>query len=924
MGYVVGKVAKLVPLLSVIALLVGMLGTAYGQSPGEPFARNPAKDINNLALNSNPYGIWSDGTTMWVADPIDNKIYAYNLSTKARDAAKDVNTLGGNPRGIWSDGTTMWVAHSSSGIVAYSMSTKARDAAKDFITTLDAAGNNTPYGIWSDGTTMWVTDWFDDKIYAYNMATKERDTAKDFNTLDTAGNNSSSGIWSDGTTMWVADVEDDKIYAYSMATKGRDSGKDFDTDTLAAAGNDLATGIWSDGTTLWVADGIDYKIYAYDLATKGRDSGKDFNTLNPVGNDAPQGIWSDGTTMWVAAHSADVKLYAYNLATKERDAAKDFNTLAVAGNEYPAGIWSDGTTMWVADGNDVKLYAYNLATKARDAAKDFNTSHFGYVAGSNPKGMWSDGTTMWVLFANDFLDYGFISAYNLATKARDDAKRFSTLGAAGHNHPRNIWSDGTTMWVSETAGIYAYDMATKQRDAARDFYPLRGAGGVVGFGIWSDGTTMWASDWWFDKIYAYNMPRTGTSTIGTPGKRTTGADDTDEPEPPPPSAVKAHCIADNEGDSEAGRIELGGVIKDRWIGGCPSVTGGGRLAKYYTFSIPHTATVEIALGSHFDDLLVLRRGDLGGTLVARDDDSGPGNDSRIYTTLPAGDYTVEATTFYVQGVEGDFTLSAYASDRILYSGYPGFASGEEISANLQGATYLDIRILPTLPLPTMQIWISDRDGFGPGQPGAAEKLLQGRIESDAGSPGSVMLAVPNGVWVDHGGITVETATSVGGEWKTHTAADEQKLLDGDGGIFGFLRKIASAATSLIGGSNPLETLAGWLQLMTGGQTMVEGETAAMLGLGESALSPIFQASYANCYSQISVPWLVEEKDVKEIVISLPVILTDSEYVSVGAEFIARQERARTEHSLIQAPRPAVHGPEHSILPAAVNGHGLRG
>ena len=34
--------------------------------------------------NRNPYGLWSDGTTMWVADALDAKIYAYSMSTKAR------------------------------------------------------------------------------------------------------------------------------------------------------------------------------------------------------------------------------------------------------------------------------------------------------------------------------------------------------------------------------------------------------------------------------------------------------------------------------------------------------------------------------------------------------------------------------------------------------------------------------------------------------------------------------------------------------------------------------------------------------------------------------------------------------------------------------------------------------------------------
>ena len=47
-------------------------------------------------------------TTMWVADYSDYKIYAYNLSTKARDSGKDFNTLedaeNEGPEGIWSDG----------------------------------------------------------------------------------------------------------------------------------------------------------------------------------------------------------------------------------------------------------------------------------------------------------------------------------------------------------------------------------------------------------------------------------------------------------------------------------------------------------------------------------------------------------------------------------------------------------------------------------------------------------------------------------------------------------------------------------------------------------------------------------------------------------------------------------------------------
>ena len=111
--------------------------------------------------------IWSDGTTMWVADLIDDKLYAYKVSDKSRDASKDFNTL-------------------------------------------SAAGNNGPYGIWSDGATMWVSDNDDGKLYAYKMSDKSRDSSKDYELH--SDDDDPIGIWSDIVTMYVADRTDGKIY----------------------------------------------------------------------------------------------------------------------------------------------------------------------------------------------------------------------------------------------------------------------------------------------------------------------------------------------------------------------------------------------------------------------------------------------------------------------------------------------------------------------------------------------------------------------------------------------------------------------------------------------------------------------------------------------------------------------------------------
>ena len=63
----------------------------------------------------------------------------------------------------------MWVADSNyDKVYAYDMATKARVPAREF-NTLEAAGNWIPRGIWSDGATMWAADSQDAKIYAYRV-----------------------------------------------------------------------------------------------------------------------------------------------------------------------------------------------------------------------------------------------------------------------------------------------------------------------------------------------------------------------------------------------------------------------------------------------------------------------------------------------------------------------------------------------------------------------------------------------------------------------------------------------------------------------------------------------------------------------------------------------------------------------------------
>ena len=320
--------------------------------PSNVFTRNPAADFNTLAGASNlvPRGIWSDGETMWVVDRLygNEKIYAYDMATKARVSGKDFDTLqvAGNtlPLGIWSDGDTMWVSDSLEGkIYAYDMATKARVPGKDF-DTLTSAGNTGPYGIWSDGETMWVSDWFDEKIYAYDMATKARVSGKDFNFLKAARNFGPAGIWSDGMTMWVADPILGKVYAYDMATAARVPGREFNT--LEAAGNWRPRGVWSDGMTMWVSDSEDAKIYAYHterdalVALYNATGGANWTSSANWLTEAPVGQWH-GVTIDASGRVSELDLQSNALSGEipvELGSLTNLEQLRLNGNQLTGEI----------------------------------------------------------------------------------------------------------------------------------------------------------------------------------------------------------------------------------------------------------------------------------------------------------------------------------------------------------------------------------------------------------------------------------------------------------------------------------------------------------------------------------------------------------------------------------------------------------
>ena len=513
---------------------------------------NAEHDLDGLiaAENEGATGVWSNGTTFWVVDYDDGKIYAYNADG-THDSANDFNTLtaAGNtrPLGLWSDEATMWVTQENTlRIYAYNMGTKAQDTTKEFNTL--ATENIAPQGIWSNGITMWVADVTRQKIFAYRMSDQMRLPDSEFDTLTDASNTAPNGIWSNGTTMWVTDRTDSKVYAYQMSDRTRDASKDFST--LIGAGNANTYGVWSDGATMWVTDHGDDKVYSYNMPPRSTDATLSALTVSPediigfasdrtsyeVGvastvteaTIAPTATYSNAeitysttdadidatghqvtlspgkntvTVTVTAEDTTTTQTYTVNInravtADYGWNAEHDLDGLVAAGNNSPNGIWGNSSTIWVADLIDNQVYAYN-----RDGSPDTTKGFDLHTDNTAPIGAWSNGTIVWI---TDFIDRK-LYAYEVSSGTRQSNRDIDF--DADNNVPRGLWSDGTTVWVGDLnkRKLYAHLLADGMRQESRDItFDL--VDGLVA-GTWSDGATMWLSitTGTAEVIYAYSM-----------------------------------------------------------------------------------------------------------------------------------------------------------------------------------------------------------------------------------------------------------------------------------------------------------------------------------------------------------------------------------------------------------------------------------
>ncbi len=110
-------------------------------------------------------------------------------------------------------------------------------------------------------------------------------------------------------------------------------------------------------------------------------------------------------------------------------------------------------------------------------------------------------------------------------------------------------------------------------------------------------------------------------------------------------------------------IDADGSVAGAWVPGCESYRGAPAPAQYYTFTLDSESQVTIELQSSSGSNLYVRDGyALSGGWIAHD--HGFKRNSRVSRTLPAGVYTIEATTYLAERSTGSFTLQVAGLDGV--------------------------------------------------------------------------------------------------------------------------------------------------------------------------------------------------------------------------------------------------------------------
>ena len=867
-------------------------------------------------------GLWIDGETMWIAG--DKELFAYDFpdGTINGDKGFKLDSNHTKPRGAWADSATqtMWVAEAGGqfqDILAYGLPDGTRDRRFNEILPSDIRldlENDSPTGMWSDGTTIWVADetcvtnelnfCLSENytvIYAYRLNDGKRDREAEFHTLASAGNDSPQGIWSDGKTLWVADADDGRVYAYDMASKIRDPGRDVDTVTIPGiVDNRPLAGIWSDGETMWVLDPSagEEKLFAYDMIGKPRNLEAELAARSNTQQieldwDRPRSDGGSRITGYIVQVAEDGEPWTALVADTESTATEYTHADPGGGTKYRyrvaaisgerLGFWSDTaakTTLEAPYISSLRCWPRTVivgqtVTCNPGVTGGFSADYtYSWIANTGVRGNPWEGdekefTTQWSWPGNPGVNLMVCDSISRCTGGRQDIRVVS-------NTAPDIEIISPDDFFRVEAGqpqtfIFAANDPDKNFQSWYWFVDGDRKGGEDP--IYAEDLHSYYYQSRILKSFEYTFPGGDSYEVEvrfTDGEGATGSAKW-EVYASSPSLPQAPTITDiiMTGD--------GSSFSVLWKP--PASTGGRtptsydlRYAEYADNSSPTWTTVTGAWRTGFPLRATVR--DLSGGDTAYD----------VQVRAVYGGTTGSWSSTFIAAPQSEVLVTDFASQFAL----PGFAPTD---------TTLDVRLLPgetSSELPRLEITIFDEDGMS----NRAETESDSDSENSVLGPGSVTVAVPKETWVAYGESTLEIYMN--GRWVTYSPAVERTLVASEAfglGLTGFITG-RSLMPGLFGISRSLGAFRDW----------------QAAGGAEPDIDEVFGEDYLNCFQQVSRSWRVpvglpgallnaltgDFGLTKGVRVIIPISLSDDDYVSLAASFIA-SETGEGESSLVYVP-----------------------
>ncbi len=194
-----------------IVIATGAVTTIAGQA-----GTSGSTDATGTAATFNiPNGIWGDGVNLYISEGGGNRIRKLNLSTLAVTTvaggtsgyvdATGTNARFAQPYGVWGDGTNLYIADNGNQKI------RKMDLGTTVVTTVSATALPSPFGLWGDGLNLYIADSYtvDSLSIASNGISSVAGLSGSYGSSDGLGTQAlffgPTGVWGDGTSVYVTD-----------------------------------------------------------------------------------------------------------------------------------------------------------------------------------------------------------------------------------------------------------------------------------------------------------------------------------------------------------------------------------------------------------------------------------------------------------------------------------------------------------------------------------------------------------------------------------------------------------------------------------------------------------------------------------------------------------------------------------------------